>query len=113
MNPEEIADTTAIKVGMGAAAGAASGIANAAAASQIHNNMIKPGAYNASSKYLHAATKALKQHKGLTGAAVAGGAAVAHGAVGAAVASVALPVVVAGAAGWGVYKLAKYIKDKA
>ena len=113
MSSEEKVLLGAAKVAVGAVAGTVTGLSNAAAP---HVRAIGSGALNASSNFFNGATKALKNHKGVSGALGAGTAAViGHGAV--ATAAVALaPVaavtaVVAGAS-FGIYKLIKYVQDE-
>jgi hypothetical protein len=114
---ENNVELTALKVGMGAATGIASGLANAAAAPQVHH-AIRMGAVNTSASFFHGVTKALRHHKGIGPALGAGTAlAIGHGAIGAAagaaVVAAAPVVMVAGAVGlgiWGVTKAAKFLK---
>ena len=113
---DEKAVATAIKVGVGAAAGVASGVANAAAP---HVRAVGSGAVNASSSFFNGATKALRNHKGITGALGAGTVAVVgHGVVGTAIIAAAPVVAVTAAVGavaggtvFGLFKLYKALVD--
>ena len=106
-------ENTALKLGTGAALGLTSGLLSAAQASQLPNSPLGPGLINASSRYVHSVTKSLKgpHHKTIGSALVAGGAA-AHLFGGAVVSTFAMPVLLTTAAGYGLFRLGKFIKEK-
>jgi hypothetical protein len=113
---EDAVEKQSVAVAVGAAAGIATGLAQTAAP-----HLRGPGTFvaNNSAQFYNSATSALKNHKGITGAAGAGAAAVLHGVgattIGAAVAAVAAPVVVAAAVGgavYGLFKLVQKINDE-
>ncbi len=114
MSSEEQAKLTAAKVAIGTAAGVASGLANAAAP-HVARGIGGAGVANASSNFFNGATKALRSHKGVSGALAAGTVAAIHSPVIAAAVIAAAPVAavtaVAGGAAFGIYKLVKYIQD--
>ncbi len=106
------------KAAIGAAAGVASGMKNMSAP---HGRGIGTGVGNASAKFFNGATKALKNHKGFSGAMGAGTAAVlgsGHVSVAAVstAAVAAVPIVLATAAAggaiWGICKLVEKLKDE-
>jgi hypothetical protein len=75
------------------------------------------GSVNTTAKFSHAATKSLQaNHKNISGAIAAGTAAVVgHGAIGTvviAVAPVAVGAAVVAGAGYGLFKLAKFVRDE-
>jgi hypothetical protein len=112
MSEEQIL-VNAAKIGIGTAAGVATGLKNVSAP---HLKGIGTGLTNLSSNFANGATKALRHHKGVAGAISAGTVAVVgHGAV-AAAAVAAAPVVfaaaVAGGAILGICKLVTAVRNK-
>ena len=101
---------------VGAIAGVVTGLSKNLNATPVHSAVGHAG--NASAKFFHHATRSLaKNHKGiasLTGAAAAGTLAVAGPTAGAAIVAaapvVATAAVVAGA-GYGIFRLVKFVKD--
>ena len=114
MTDDEKKAAAAIKVGVGTAIGVGTALANAPAPHLLKSPVTS--AVTNSAAFSHAATKALRSHKGWAGAITAGTAAVVgHGAIATALVTAA-PVVVAtavvGGGAFGVYKLAKFVKDE-
>lgn len=103
----------AAKAGIGAAAGLVTGLKNAASPHFVGRGM---GAVNVSSKFANGFTKAMKQHRGIAGAASAGAAAVVgQGAVATALVAAAPAIALTAAAGgavFGIYKLVEHISKK-
>jgi hypothetical protein len=99
-------EKTAVRVGVGTVAGVGTALANQAAP---HVRGIGTGAVNASANFSNAATKAMRQHGGISGAIAAGTAAVVgHGAAATvivAAAPVALGAAVVGGVAYGLYRL--------
>lgn len=110
MSAEEAAIKTAVKVGMGAVGGIVTGMKAMPAPHAAHAAVA-----NLSANFFNGATKALKTHKGVSGAVAAGAAAVAGSSAVAAAAVVAAPYVAAtavvGGAAYGVYKLVGFLRD--
>ena len=112
---EDTLKKVAIQVGLGTAVGVGTALANQAAPHLAR--VPGMGAARASANFTHAAAKALRaNHKNISGAIAAGTAAiVGHGVIGAAVVAAA-PVAVGAAAvagaGYGIYKLAQFVKDE-
>ena len=104
------AEEMAVKAGVGAVAGIATGLKNASAP-----HIARAGVANLSANFFNGATKALKTHKGVSGALAAGAAAVVGSSSVAAAAVVAAPYVAAtavvGGAAYGVYKLVGFLRD--
>jgi len=105
-------EETAVEVGLGAAAGLATGLTNVSAP-QVHHLLIGD-AFNKTANATNVATKSFQQHHKIGTALAAGTTAVlGHGVIGAAVVAVAPVAAVAavvGGAAFGIFKLVEHLR---